>query len=163
MSRRQHTPGIPFVNVGSRCLKFAWNWLELWFASCCYSHKLWPHTFTQSSAQCMLSVCPLAVECLCVCVLTNRLLGGGAGWGEGFCEIDVAHVAAAATEMVRPILDLWRQVGHHAAVVTAALVVAQVSPAPWERDGREGEKGRGEDKAGEGLNGLLEQLLRLLT
>lgn len=65
----------------------------------------------------------------CTCVLTNGLWRGGAGRWEVLREVDIAHVAAAATEVVRPILDLWREVGHHAAVVAATLVVAQVSPA----------------------------------
>lgn len=63
------------------------------------------------------------------CVLTDGLCSGGAGRREVLREVDIAHVAAAAAEVVRPILDLWGEVGDHAAVVTATLVVAQVSPA----------------------------------
>ena len=66
---------------------------------------------------------------VCICVLTEGLCRGGAGWLETLCEVDIAHVAAAAAEVVRPILDLRREVGHHAAVIAATLVVAQVSPA----------------------------------
>ncbi len=62
-------------------------------------------------------------------VLTDGLWRGGAGWGEFLREVDVTHVAAAATEVVCAILDLRREVGHHAAVVAATLVIAQVSPA----------------------------------
>lgn len=62
-------------------------------------------------------------------VLTRRLRRSGARQGEVLREVDVAHVAAAAAEVVRPILDLRREVGHHAAVVAATLVVAQVGPA----------------------------------
>lgn len=65
----------------------------------------------------------------CVCVLTEGLCSGGAGRWEVLCEVDIAHVAATAAEVVRPVLDLWREVRHHAAVVLATLVVAQVSPA----------------------------------
>lgn len=63
------------------------------------------------------------------CVLTNGLRRGGAGGREVLREVDVAHVAAAAAEVVRAILDLLREVGHHAAVVAANLLVADVSPA----------------------------------
>lgn len=56
---------------------------------------------------------------------------GGAGRGEVLGEVDVAHVAPAAAEVVRPVLDLRRQIGHHAAVHAAALVVADVRPASW--------------------------------
>lgn len=68
-----------------------------------------------------------------MCVLTDGLCSGGAGRREVLREVDVAHVTSAAAEVVRPVLDLWRQVGDHAAVVAAALVVAQVSPAAWGR------------------------------
>ena len=62
-------------------------------------------------------------------VLTEGLCSGGARSWEVLCEVNIAHVAAAAAEVVRPVLDLWREVGHHAAVIPATLVVAQVSPA----------------------------------
>lgn len=62
-------------------------------------------------------------------VLTDGLCSGGAGRREVLCEVDIAHVTATAAEVVRPILDLRREVGHHAAVVAATLVVSQVSPA----------------------------------
>lgn len=68
------------------------------------------------------------MDLLEVCVLTG-LWRGGARRGEFLGEVDVAHVTGAAAEVVRPILDLRREVGHHAAVVAATLVVAQVSPA----------------------------------
>lgn len=64
-----------------------------------------------------------------MCVLTDGLCSGGAGRREVLCEVDIAHVTATAAEVVRPILDLRREVGHHAAVVAATLVVSQVSPA----------------------------------
>lgn len=64
-------------------------------------------------------------------VLTDGLCRGGARHREVFREVHVAHVAATAAEVVSPILDLRGQVGNHAAVVPAALVVAQVSPATW--------------------------------
>lgn len=67
--------------------------------------------------------------CVNVCVLTDGLCSGGTWRWEVFCEVDIAHVAAAAAEVVRPVLDLWREVGHHAAIIAATLVVAQVSPA----------------------------------
>lgn len=67
--------------------------------------------------------------CVNARILTNGLRGGGAGRREVLCEVDVAHVAAAAAEVVRPVLDLWGEVGHHAAVIAATLVVAQMSPA----------------------------------
>lgn len=62
-------------------------------------------------------------------LLTDGLRRGGAGRGEALGEVDVAHVAAAAAEVVGAILDLRREVGHHAAVPAAALVVADVGPA----------------------------------
>lgn len=68
-------------------------------------------------------------------VLTDRLCRGGAGSYDVLGKVDVAHVAAAAAEVVRPVLDRRREVGHHAAVVAATLVVAQVSPTTWERRG----------------------------
>lgn len=61
--------------------------------------------------------------------MLTGLWRGGARRGEFLGEVDVAHVAGAAAEVVRPILDLRREVGHHAAVVAAALAVPQVSPA----------------------------------
>lgn len=73
--------------------------------------------------------------CINARVLTNGLRGGGAGRWEVLSEVDVAHVAAAAAEVVRPILNLWGEVGHHAAVVAATLVVAQVGPATWQWEG----------------------------
>jgi len=66
--------------------------------------------------------------------LTGGLCRGGAGRWEVLGEVDVAHVAAAAAEVVRPVLDLRREVGDHAAVVAAALLVAQVIPAAWRRE-----------------------------
>ena len=62
-------------------------------------------------------------------VLTEGLCGGGAGQREVLGEVDVAHVAPAAAEVVSPILDLRGEVGHHAAVVAARLVVTEVGPA----------------------------------
>lgn len=62
-------------------------------------------------------------------VLTDGLCRGGAGRREALCEVDVAHVTATAAEVVRAILDLRGEVGHHAAVLAATLVVTQVSPA----------------------------------
>lgn len=64
-------------------------------------------------------------------LLTDGLRRGGAGRGEALGEVDVAHVAAAAAEVVGAVLDLRRQVGHHAAVHAAALLVARVGPATW--------------------------------
>lgn len=64
-----------------------------------------------------------------MCCLTDGLSRGGAGLGEVLREVDVAHVAAAAAEVVRPVLDLRGEVGHHAAVVAATLPVAHMSPA----------------------------------
>lgn len=69
------------------------------------------------------------LDCENMSVLTDGLCSGGAGQREILCEVDIAHVAPAAAEVVRPILDLRREVGHHAAVITATLVVTQVSPA----------------------------------
>lgn len=65
---------------------------------------------------------------LLFCELTDGLRRGGAGRREVLCEVDVAHVAAAAAEVVRPVLDLRGKVRHHAAVVAATLVVTQVTP-----------------------------------
>lgn len=62
------------------------------------------------------------------CVLTDGLRRGGAGRREVLGEVDVAHVTAAAAEVVRPVLHLRGEVRHHAAVVPATLVVTQVSP-----------------------------------
>lgn len=64
-----------------------------------------------------------------MCSLTDGLSRGGAGLGEVLCKVDVAHVAAAAAEMVRPILDLGREVRHYTAVIATTLVVAHMSPA----------------------------------
>lgn len=64
-----------------------------------------------------------------MCVLTDGLCRGGPRRGEVLGEVDVAHVAAAAAEQVGAVLHLRRQVGDHAAVLPAALVVAQVGPA----------------------------------
>lgn len=64
-----------------------------------------------------------------MCSLTDGLSRGGAGLGEILCEVDVAHIAATAAEMVRPILDLRREVRHYTAVIAATLAVAHVSPA----------------------------------
>lgn len=72
-----------------------------------------------------VQICPT----VCVCVLTHGLCGGGAGCRDFLGEVDVTHVAPAAAEVVRPVLDLWGEAGHHAAVIAATLVVAQVSPA----------------------------------
>lgn len=44
------------------------------------------------------------------------------------CEVDVAHVGAAAAESVGAILDLRWRGGNHATVVMAVLLVANVSP-----------------------------------
>lgn len=65
----------------------------------------------------------------CLCSLTDGLSRGGAGLREVLCEVDVAHVAAAAAKVVCPILDLRREVCHNTAVIAATLVVTQVSPA----------------------------------
>lgn len=62
-------------------------------------------------------------------VLTDGLRRGGTGRREALREVDVAHVTAAAAEVVRAVLDLRGEVGHHAAVLAATLLVAQVSPA----------------------------------
>lgn len=86
----------------------------------------------KTSQQWMSSVVSLHVQSTAVIncgVLTDGLCRGGTGWWEVLCEVDVAHVAAAAAEVICPILDLWREVGHYTAFVTATLVVAQVSPA----------------------------------
>lgn len=61
--------------------------------------------------------------------LTDGLRRGGAGRGEALGEVDIAHVAAAAAEVVGAVLDVWRRVGHHAAVLAAALLVGRVGPA----------------------------------
>lgn len=68
-------------------------------------------------------------------ILTNGLCSGWAWRREVLCEVHITHVAAAAAEMVRPILDLWREVGHYAAIFAATLVVTQVSPATWQWEG----------------------------
>lgn len=62
-------------------------------------------------------------------VLTDGLCRGGTGRREALREVDVAHVTAAAAEVVGTVLDLRGEIGHHAAVLAATLVVAQVSPA----------------------------------
>lgn len=73
----------------------------------------------------------------CTCVLTDGLCRCWARQWEVLCEVDVAHVAAAAAEVICPILYLWREIGHYAVFITATLVVAQVSPATWQRGTRE--------------------------
>lgn len=73
-------------------------------------------------------------------VLTDGLRRGGAGRGEALGEVDVAHVAAAAAEVVGAVLDVRRRVGHHAAVLPAALLVAGVGPATL--TGRRGDQRR---------------------
>lgn len=66
---------------------------------------------------------------LLMVLLTEGLRRGGAGRGEALGEVDVAHVAAAATEVVGAVLDVRRRVGYHTAVLAAALLVAGVGPA----------------------------------
>lgn len=63
-----------------------------------------------------------------MCFLTDGLRCGGAGRREVLCEVDIAHITATAAEVVSPILNLRREVGHHTSVFTATLVVTQVSP-----------------------------------
>lgn len=63
-------------------------------------------------------------------VRTGLTYGGTGGTGHPvFSEVHVTHVCAAAAETVRAILDLRWRVGHHAAVIVAILLVANVSPA----------------------------------
>lgn len=65
---------------------------------------------------------------LCEFVLTDWLRCGRSGRWEVLGEVDVAHVAATAAEVVRPILHLWGQVGYDTAVILAPLIVSQVRP-----------------------------------
>lgn len=62
-------------------------------------------------------------------VLTHGLSCGWARRREALGEVDVAHVAAAAAEVVGAVLHVRRRVGHHAAVLAAALLVTGVGPA----------------------------------
>lgn len=65
----------------------------------------------------------------CTCVLTDGLCCRWTRQWEVLSEVDVAHVAATAAEVICPILYLWREIGHYAVVITATLVIAQVIPA----------------------------------
>lgn len=62
-------------------------------------------------------------------VLTDGLGCGRARRREALGEVDIAHVAAAAAEVVGAVLDVRRRVGHHAAVLATALLVTGVGPA----------------------------------
>ena len=64
-----------------------------------------------------------------LCVLTLGRFSSGTGQWEVLRKVDVAHVTSTAAEVVCPILDLWREVRYHTAVITTTLVVTQVSPA----------------------------------
>lgn len=71
---------------------------------------------------------PRGAEALCF--VFAGLTGAGLGGARHpvLCEVDVAHVGAAAAESVGAVLYLRRRGGNHTTVVMAVLLVANVSP-----------------------------------
>lgn len=69
-----------------------------------------------------------------LCLVLAGLTGAGLGGARHpvLCEVDVAHVGAAAAESVGAVLYLRRRGGNHTTVVMAVLLVADVSPTAYD-------------------------------